>query len=280
MPDPGQMKIGFYFRADNEPALYWADKIRSFIGKKNPGTRFTNKDPQILLVLGGDGTILEAVNKYHHLSNPLILGFNLGTVGFLASVREPIDFLPALVKFFKKRYSVVERMMLLISVERNGKDIFSSEALNEAVIQNPLGMVDIEALGNGTVIKKVRGSGVLVATATGSTAYNLSAHGPVVMPGIKCIILTELMAHDVPSPSIIFKYNQEIKFKVKNFRQRGLITVNKSKADVILITDGGEPFPLQEGDIVKIKSSPHLVRFIELENNYFFKSLKEKFSIK
>lgn len=265
-----QTKIAFYYRQDSEPALYWVEKIRSFINRKFPKADFNNKDPDALFILGGDGTILEGVKKYHHKSNPLILGFNLGQVGFLASVREPKNFIPALNKFLKNKFSVVERMLLLVSVERNGKNVFSSEALNEAVIQNPLGMVDIETYVNGTIIKKLRGSGILVATATGSTAYNLSAHGPIIMPEIKCMILTELMTHSVPSPSIVFKYNQEIRFKIKSFRREG----------VILIIDGGEPFPLQEGDTIIVKNSSHLAKFIEFEKNYFFKSLKEKFSIK
>jgi|SRR3989344_1024792 len=261
-----QIKIGFYSRPDNEPALYWIDKIK----KKYPQLKYDSKKPDMLFVLGGDGTILEGVKKYHHISNPLILGLNLGTVGFLASVREPKDFVSAIEKSLKGKYKVVERMLLLVTVERKGKKILNSEALNEAVIQNPLGMVDLEVGANGTTIKRLRGTGALVATATGSTAYNLSAHGPIVAPDIKCMILTELMTHSIPSPSIILNSNQEIKIKIKSFR----------KPDVILVIDGEKPFPLRESDLITVKSSPHLVKFLEFENNYFFKSLKEKFSIK
>ena len=170
--------------------------------------------------------------------------------------------------------------MLSILVERKGRNIFFSEALNEVVIQNPLGMVDLEARAGGTIIKQFRGSGVLVATATGSTAYNLSAHGPVIMPTIKCMVMTEIMTHEIPSPSVIFKYGQKINIEIKGFRQRGLMAINRKKIDVILITDGGEPVPIEEGDVIHVESSPHLVKFVELENNYFFKSLKEKFGFK
>jgi len=263
-------KFHIYFRKDNEPAQYWSDKLSAYLKTKNSGIKADPASPEVLFILGGDGTILEAVKKYHHKSNPLILGFNLGTVGFLASVREPRDFILALGKFLKNKFTVVERMLLSVSIERRGENIFSSEALNEVVIQNPLGMVDLEVQANGTVIKKLRGSGIMVATATGSTAYNLSAHGPIVMPEIKCMVVTEIMTHDVPSPSIVFDQKQEIKFKIKGFR----------KPDILLITDGGKPAVLKEHDIITVKSSPHPVRFIEFEKNYFFKSLKEKFSIK
>lgn len=276
-----QIRLGFYHRADNALALYWVDKIRKFLNKKFSKVEIVDSNPDVLVALGGDGTVLEASKKFHYTSNPMILGLNLGNVGFLTSVRQSKDFLSALDKFFKGKHLVIERMMLTVSVLRNEKNVFSSEALNEVVIENPIGMVDMEVSIRGTIIRKLRGSGVLVSTATGSTAYNLSAHGPIVMPDIKCLIMTELMTHNVPSPSIVFKYNQEINFKIKNFRERKFISLGdgKIKADVILITDGGEPFPLKEQDIIVIKSSQHLIKFVEFEKNYFFKSVKEQFLI-
>lgn len=277
-----QIRLSFYHRPDNAPALYWVGKINKFLNKKFPKVEIVDNNPDILVALGGDGTILEAAKKFHHTSNPMILGLNLGNVGFLTSVRQSKDFLSALDKFFKGKYLVVERMMLMVSVLHNGKNVFSSEGLNDVVIENPIGMVDMEVSVSGTIIRKLRGSGVLVSTATGSTAYNLSAHGPIVMPDIKCLIMTELMTHNVPSPSIVFKYSQKINFKIKNFRERKLISLDngKIKADIILITDGGEPFPLKERDVVVVKSSRHLIKFVEFEKNYFFKSVKEQFLIK
>lgn len=277
-----QMRLGFYHRADNTPALYWVAKIRTFLNKKFPKIKIVDNNPDVLVALGGDGTVLEAAKKYHHASNPMILGLNLGNVGFLTSVRQSKDFLSALDKFFKGKYLITERMMLTVSVLHNGKNVFSSEALNDVVIENPIGMVDMEVGVAGTIIRKLRGSGVLISTATGSTAYNLSAHGPIVTPDIKCLIMTELMTHNIPSPSIVFKHNQEINFKIKNFRKRNLISLGngKVKADVILITDGGEPFPLKEQDVVVVKSSQHLIKLVEFEKNYFFKSIREQFLIK
>ena len=279
MAEISQIRLGFYHRPDNIRALYWVDKITSFLNKKFPKVEIVDSNPDVLVALGGDGAVLEAAKKYHHTSNPMILGLNLGNVGFLTSVRQVKDFLSALDKFFKGKYLIIERMMLTVWVLHNGKKVFSSEALNDVVIENPIGMVDMEVRVGGTMIRKLRGSGVLVSTATGSTAYNLSAHGPIVMPDIKCLIMTELMTHNVPSPSIVFKYNQAINFKIKNFRERKLISLGngKIKADVILITDGGEPFPLEEQDVVVVKSSQHLIKFVEFEKNYFFKSVKEQF---
>jgi len=276
------LKVGFFYRGGNKGALEWADKIKKHIKNKRLLASFSNKKPDILIVLGGDGTILEAAKRYHHESNPVIFGLNLGNVGYLASVRNPKDFLNSITQFFKGKFGLSERMMLNAEVLRNNKKVFNAEILNEIVAQSVLGMVDLEVAVSGTSIRKIRGSGVMVATATGSTAYNLSAHGPIVMPNIKCLIVTEIMDHDVPVPSIVIKHNEEVTIKVRSFRRKGILSIsrNREKTDVVLIADGSKIFTLKEGDIIKIKSSSHLIKLAEVEKNYFFKSLKSNFSVR
>ncbi|OGN09347.1 MAG: hypothetical protein A3C61_00680 [Candidatus Yanofskybacteria bacterium RIFCSPHIGHO2_02_FULL_39_10] len=270
----------FHYR-DNKGALVWNKKIRALIKNNFSGLREDLKKPDIVIALGGDGTILEAARKYHELGS-IILGLNLGHVGFLASVREEKNFLGAISKFLTGKYHILERMMISTQVVRKGKTVFNAEALNEIVIKNPLGMVRLEAKVAGHPIKNVNGTGILVATATGSTAYNLSAHGPIIMPDIKCFIVTELLDHSIPSPSMVVKYLNPISIKVVSFRERGLISLSKTgkKLDVVLIADGESIFPLEEKDQIIIQSSPHLVKFAEIEENYFFKSLQEKFGFK
>lgn len=266
---------------DNKRALSWVAKINNFIKNKFPGIRNDPRKPDVIIVLGGDGTILEAARKYHELGST-ILGLNLGNVGFLASVRNEKDFLKALDSFFSGKYEVIERMMLSAQIKRKGKVVFTAEALNEIVVKNPLGMVELEAEVSGHPVQYIRGTGLLVSTATGSTAYNLSAHGPIVMPDIKCFIITELLDHSIPSPSLVVKYNSIVDIKVVSFKKRGIISLSKTRKriDVLLIADGESVFPLEEKDEVIIKSSSHLIKFAELEKNYFFKSLKEKFGFK
>ena len=276
------MKIIFFYRKGNKAAQYWAGKIKDNIKNKYPSIGFVGKDPDVVIVLGGDGSILEAARKYHHESNPMILGLNLGNVGFLASVREPKNFINSVNKFLEGKFSISERMVLNVEILRGGRQIFKGEVLNEIVAQSILGMVDLEVFAGNICIRKIRGGGVLVATATGSTAFNLSAHGPIVMPNIKCLIITEIMDHNIPIPSIVVKHSEEVAIKINNFRQKGILSVSKikNKADVVLVADGDKIFPLQKGDVIKIKSSDHLVRFVELEPNYFFKSLKDRFSVR
>jgi NAD+ kinase len=271
--------LAYYSR--NERAVFWAEKIAGYIKKRFPKLREDNKKPDIVIVLGGDGTILKAARKYHELGS-VILGLNLGKVGFLASVRDQKDFLKALDTCLRGKFGVIERMILSAQVFRKGKIVFNAEAMNEVVVKNPLGMVELEARVAGHPVQHIRGTGLLVSTATGSTAYNLSAHGPIIMPDIKCLVITELLDHSIPSPSVVVKYNSVVSIKVISFRQTGTLSLSKTKQkiDVLMMADGNSAFPLEERDEVIITSSPHLAKFAELEKNYFFKSLKEKFGFK
>ena len=274
-------KFHIFFHKDNKLANFWVKKISAFIKSKFPAYKLDSKNPEVIIVLGGDGTILEAARKYHE-SGSMILALNLGHIGFLASVRKEEEFLKSLDKFLKGQYEVTEKMMITAKVKRRGKFIFKSEALNEVVVKSPLGMVELEAKISGHPVKYIQGTGILVSTATGSTAYNLSAHGPIVMPNIKCFIITEVLDHSIPSPSIVVKYNNSVNVKVISFRKRGIISHSKTgeKIDVLLIADGESLFPLEEKDEVVIENSPHMVKFVEFEPNYFFKSLQEKFGFR
>ena len=274
-------KIHIFYHLTNVQATVWNKKIRTRIKKYHPEIRFDTNSPEVVIVLGGDGTILEAARKFHGLG-AVILGLNLGSVGFLASVRKEKDFLKALEKFLKGRYEIMDRMMLSIQVRRKEEVVFTAEALNEIVLKNPLGIVELEAEVSGHPVQHIRGTGILVSTATGSTAYNLSAHGPIIMPDIKCFILTELLDHNIPSPSVVVKHDNTIVVKVISYRETGIISLSKNnkKVDILLIADGDSIFPLKKNDEVVIKNSPHMVKFAELEKHYFFKSLEEKFGFK
>src|SRR3989338_4766198 len=283
-------KISFYYRGSNPRAPVWEKRIKSWIKKRYPETIFLEtgvfpkqkKDaPNLLIVLGGAGTILEASQKYQRW-NSLIFGLNLGHVGFLASVREPKNFFSGISKIFRKKYRALPRMLIKAVIYRKNKKIFSAYALNDVAVQNLLGMVDIEVFVDNHPVQYIHGTGVLIATATGTTAYNLSAHGPIVMPDIKCLIITELLDHNIPTPSLIIKRNRNIILKIKDFRKQNRFIIKKTgeAADVILTTDTETIISLQKGDKIIIRRSERLVRFAELEKNYFFKSLQEKFAFR
>lgn len=290
MPALHFKKVAIRYRDDIPKAKQWRNTIAKWIrknypkinvisGKKTPRTK---KDaPDLLIVLGGDGTILEAIRAYH-MWNPLFLGLNLGHIGFTASVREEKYFIPALELLFRGRYKTIPRLMISAALTRNGKTIENINAINEIVVQNLLGMVHLEVAIEDHPLQYIHGTGVLVATATGSTAYNLSAHGPIIMPDIRCFVVTELLDHNIPTPSIIIKRNRTITVTVQDFRKQNLFTITKSGAqtDVVLSSDGQNPFPLQKGDVITMKESKYEVRFAEIEDHYFFKSIQEKFAFR
>ncbi|MBI2109221.1 MAG: NAD(+)/NADH kinase [Parcubacteria group bacterium] len=273
--------LSIFYRKDTTRAKQWHGKMAAWLKKKHPYIRITDKNPDALIVLGGDGAILEAVQQFQKKSQ-VVLGFNLGHTGFLASARKQRLFLPSLDAFLKGNYRTVKRMMMEVDVWRKHKKVFSAYSLNEISVQNMLGMVEIKVSIDGHIVQYIRGTGVLVATATGSTAYNLSAHGPIVMPDIQCMILTEIMDHNIPTPSIVIKKNREVELLITRFRERGLLTISKTNepADVVVTSDGEHIYALKEGDIIKIRRAPRLVTFAEFEPNYFFKSLQEKFAFK
>jgi len=279
--NPKIKTVSIFHLPENDRAILWDKKIRRWLEKNYPRIKISAQKPDAVIVLGGDGTILEAARKYE-TQKPIIVGLNLGHVGFLASVREQKNFLKGLASLFEGRYRVTERMMLSASVMRKGKAIFNTNSLNDIVIQSILGILEMEVGVEKQPIQYIRGTGVLVATATGSTAYNLSAHGPIVMPDIKCFIVTELMDHNIPTPSIVIKRDREIYIKILHFRKRGILSLSKTgqPVDVILISDSGKVFPLEEGDEILVRQSPRLIRFAEFEKNYFFRSLQEKFGFK
>lgn len=274
-------KIVFFYHPDNKKAAIWAKRIKTWLGRNHPDVKITDRKPEAIIVLGGDGTILQAARHFEN-SHPMILGLNLGTVGFLASVRESEQFILVLDNFFKGDYVVVRRMMLSAEVVRKRKKVFRTNVLNEIAVQNLLGMVEAEVDIEGYATQFIRGSGLLIATATGSTAYNLSAHGPIVMPDIKCLIITELLDHNLPTPSMVVSPNKKVSVRIMSFKRNGALELKEGGRSVntVLIGDGDTLFPLQKDDVITVKESSHFVEFVEFDPHYFLKSLKEKFAFK
>ena len=281
-------KIIIHYRADIKKSREWHDKIAKWLKLHYPETKIVapsnlSKDkkaaPDVIIVLGGDGTILEAARKYHKW-NPLIVGFNLGRVGFLASVREESRFLKSLKLLFEKKYKADSRLMISASLLRNNKVIAELDAVNEILIQHLLGIVRLKVEIEQYPFQYINGNGVLISTASGSTALNLSAHGPIVMPNIKCFIVTELLDHNLPTPSVIVKRNNTITVTVEDYRKQNkfIITKTKKTVDVILSADGDNIIPLRKNDKILIRESKYQIRIAEMEKNYFLKSVQEKFA--
>jgi NAD+ kinase len=290
-------RLTFFYRKDNRRAPAWVATLSAHLAKHHPhiavsiatmgGVRERTQAlrspqrPHIVVALGGDGTILKAALLYGK-QGATIVGLNLGHVGFLASARRPSEFKNAIDAISTGDYTVTKRMMATATLVRKGKEVYRTDSLNEIAIQGLSGAIRLTVSIDKHPLQYIHGSGVLVATPTGSTAYNLSAHGPIVTPDIQCFILTELLDHHIPTPSIIVKRTKTIELAITEVRAKGLLTLTATKepVDAVLTSDDTDMFPLCEGDRVTIGRSKRLIKFAEFTSDYFYKSLQEKFAFR
>ncbi|MEK7117978.1 MAG: hypothetical protein AAB869_00010 [Patescibacteria group bacterium] len=173
-------------------------------------------------------------------------------------------------------------MMVTGTVYRKNKPVYQTDSLNEIALQGLSGVIKLTVLVDKHPLQYIHGNALMVATPTGSTAYNLSAHGPIVTPDIQCFILTEIMDHNIPTPSIVLKRTKTIQVNVTEIRAKGLLSVTATgePVDAVLTSDDTSIFPLHEGDRVEIGRSKRLIKFAEFTPDYFYKSLQEKFAFR
>lgn len=220
----------------------------------------------IILLLGGDGTILEAARRAIPARKPM-LGVNLGRLGYMAELE--LDELDRLADVVEGRYRLDERMVLKIEIlDTAGKARFVSFALNDAVVSNGsvARIVDLRLSEGGSVIADYRADGVIAATPTGSTAYSMSAGGAIVDPSLRCICVTPVCPHSLGSRPMIFPADAAI--EIKN-------TCNREKV-LFLTLDGKSNQELAFGETVRITESEMKARLVRLSNSGFYDRLRMK----
>ena len=269
-------RVAIYSRFETEEIAQLQREIKDWLVER---MEIVEENPELVIVIGGDGGILAAVQKYHE-SGAEILGINRGNVGFLASVDRNEDHLAAIERVISGEYKIIERALIEASVEREGKEIFACKALNDVVVSSPLSVVRLEIAVDGQDYMKLSGTGVLVSTATGSTAYNLSAHGPILTPKVNALVITELLNHSVPIPSMVVDQSETISISVGDFKAHQKLQLQSGyPADVVLNADGAQIFSLQSGDMVTLRHSDSTSKFIALHDEHFFQHLHDKFEI-
>lgn len=218
-----------------------------------------------LFVLGGDGTLLKAAIEASKFGVSM-LGINLGRLGFLTEV-ELGDISEVIDSMLDGKHFVEQRTMLFCNVVAGGKTVFRGNALNEVVVQKKdmARIINIELVVNGAVADKLPCDGMLISTPTGSTGYSLSAGGPIVSPKLDCILATPVCPHTLHSRTIVVSTDDEIIIKAT------------SPTGMVLTTDGVLRSELKNGEIVKIRTSKYLARFIRFDENYFYPLLRSKF---
>ena len=220
-----------------------------------------------VLCLGGDGTILRVSELVARYEKPLI-GINLGHIGFMTELER--GEMSKLQKIFEGKYEIDQRMMLDVTVHRGDKVIFRQHALNDAIItkSNPFRVITLGISADGVPVTSFRGDGVIITTPTGSTAYSLSAGGPVIEPTAENIGVTPICAHNLQARSFVFAPNRQI-----------CITANGPEDTTMsLATDGQNSVEILAGDRVFVGRSSLLTRLIRVKGRSFYHLLQYKLS--
>ncbi len=233
--------------------------------KSDSEIRKSVKDSELVLVLGGDGTILRGAEIAHGSEVP-VLGVNLGHVGFLAQINRPSidDLVRAIVD---RKYKTERRMTLSYKVERKGRLVGEGWALNEVAIErNTESMIELFVQIDHRPLSRWGCDGVICATPTGSTAYAFSAGGPVVWPDVEALVLLPLAAHALFSDPMVVSPDSEIAIDVES--DTGVISA-----------DGLRKFQLAAGDRVLLTSEKTFVSLAHLEDISFTDRLVAKFKL-
>lgn len=232
-----------------------------------PGVNFheLNRQADCLMVLGGDGTLLNCARMTAPYGTPLF-GINLGHLGFLTETELP-DLFTSLEKLLENRYSVEERMMLQARVIRNKKTVEKTIALNDVVITKSgfARIITLETLVDNHFFTTYPADGLIISSPTGSTAYSLSAGGPLVAPNLDLMIITPICPHALWARPLVISPDSEVK-----------VTLLSDQREVMLTVDGQHGFKLRQGDSVMVSRAPYRAKFLKLTDRSFFSILRQK----
>ncbi|MBQ4282680.1 MAG: NAD(+)/NADH kinase [Lachnospira sp.] len=271
-----------YKDPDRENANYVAELLRQlgaececqeYSDEKTGNYRYTNPDliPQdidCIIVLGGDGTLLQAAIDLNGLNIPLF-GVNIGTLGFLTDT-DMSGVKEALTSVVNGNYEIDCRMMIDGKVYRDDEVIYENTSLNDIVINRcgSLRVIDFDVIVNDEYLSSYSADGVIVSTATGSTAYSLSAGGPILQPNAQLIMVTPICPHSLNKRSIIFGADDVI-----------TITMNDDKRSIeerVASFDGDQFFNVITGDKIVISRSDKVSKFVKTNKASFLQRVRQK----
>ena len=233
--------------------------------------KFTRLDKElpsasVVICFGGDGTILHMAKAATRHGIP-ILGVNIGTMGFMAELES--GELDQLARLADGEFKIDKRMMLDVTVHRDRDIIFHDICLNDAAITKGAiaRIVHLKVNCDGTQAMECGGDGVIISTPTGSTAYSLSAGGPIVEPDANSILITPICAHDVAARSMVVSEKRVINVEMSpNARRNAFLSV-----------DGGKALRMNIGDVATIRKSPLVTKLVRLKDRSFYDVINMKF---
>ena len=278
------MKIAIIVNFDKKGALLTASKISELLLNENAevytleseilnnlhSTKTFDthselvKNCDVLLTIGGDGTIIHCAKHAAQFSKP-ILGINLGRLGYVAELEaNETEMLKALIR---GEYTLESRLMLDVKVNRENGNTESYVAVNDAVISRGSlsRIIDLDVSIDGSPVSSYRADGILLSTPTGSTAYALSAGGPVIAPNLKCFELVPTCSHSLSARCVILSSQSTVQVKAESPDGKSYLTI-----------DGQISVELSENDTVEVKCSEKTLDMIVLKKRNFFKLASEK----
>ncbi len=223
------------------------------------------KEQDMLLVLGGDGTLLKAARHAAPYGTP-VLGINLGHVGFLSGA-EKDEFLSGNTAEFLREIRIENRMMLEATVYRGGKQLASFCGLNDAVVRGAAtdSLLRMTVTADGALLESYIADGIIFATPTGSTAYSFAAGGAVVYPGMEALLVTPVCPHMLHARPVVLPGESVLQ-----------ATFLKDSASAYLNVDGEDRLALEKEDMLEIRRAPFAAKIATLQHHAFLQILKEK----
>ncbi len=224
------------------------------------------KGLDLLIVMGGDGTLLGGARMAAREGIP-VLGIDFGGLGFLSEIKYK-DFKKSLALIFNGKHFIEERVMMEADISCGKKiNLKSLPAVNDIVITKNSGrMLQLKVSINDQYFTEFPGDGLIVSTATGSTAYSLSAGGPIVSPQLNVFLLTSICPHTLLERSLVTSGDDIIRVQLPEKRD-----------DLVLIIDGQEEYNLLAGSEITIRRTPYLVGFVRVKPSRFFETVRKKF---
>ncbi|MBQ9858569.1 MAG: NAD(+)/NADH kinase [Oscillospiraceae bacterium] len=220
-------------------------------------------DADMVVTFGGDGTILKTARAVAEYEVPII-AVNMGDMGFMAEL-EPNE-IDGIRRVMDGDYKIVSRIMLDVSLSRDGETIFEDFALNDIVIKGINKVITLELFGDDNAISSFTGDGAVIATPTGSTAYSMSAGGPIVEPDASNIIITPICPHVLTAKSFVLAPERVVR----------VVLGGRKVNTTVMTVDGQDITSFKEGDELVVKVSKRQARFISLSNRSFYKKVYEK----
>ncbi len=282
------MNVGIIVNRDKDVSLKISKKICTLFESRGvsciiieqenlcPDAHYTDPDKlpsglDFVMTVGGDGTLIQAARDLHRLDIPII-GVNMGTLGFLAEL--DTDSIPGGIdRLSAGDFFVEEHMMIAGNIYRDGKCISKNFALNDAVLSKykHTHVIHFDVYVDDQLLNDYTADGLIISTPTGSTAYNMSAGGPLIVPNASMMVMTPICAHALNARSVVLPDSSRIRICIKDKQ-------NTPAVSAAINFDGAVMEELSAGDVVELSRARNTTKLLRLDHTSFFKVLQRKMS--